>query len=50
MNDRESGRFAICGLISFCRAAISVSKLDTLLEIFENADDAAQAIAGSPAV
>ncbi len=40
----ESGRFAICGLNSFCRAAISATKLDTLFELFENVEAAVQAL------
>lgn len=40
---RESGRFALCGLNSFCLAAVSVSKLQTRFEIFETVDDAVQA-------
>ena len=40
---RESGRFALCGLSPFCRSAMSVSKLDQLLEIFDTVEDAVQA-------
>jgi hypothetical protein len=37
---RESGRVAMFGMNSFCRAALSVSKLDTVLEVFPTLDDA----------
>ena len=40
---RESGRFALCGLNTFCPAAVSVSKLQTRIELFETVDDAVQA-------
>ena len=36
---RESGRVAMCGLNSFCRAALSVSKLDSVLEVFPTVED-----------
>jgi anti-anti-sigma regulatory factor len=36
---REAGRVAMCGLNSFCLAALSVSKLDTVLEVFSTVDD-----------
>lgn len=35
-----SGRFALCGMSSFCRAALSVSKLDIVLTVFPTVDDA----------
>ncbi len=38
--NRPNGRFALCGLSSFCRAAISVSKLDKILEICDDVDAA----------
>ena len=41
----ESGRFALCGMSSFCRAALSVSRLDSVLEVFPTAEDAAAAFA-----
>jgi anti-anti-sigma factor len=40
---RESGRFALCGLNSFCQAAVSISKLQNRFEIFETVDDAVKA-------
>lgn len=40
---RESGRFALCGLNTFCLAAVSVSRLSNLFEIFETVDEAVQA-------
>ncbi len=39
-SEMESGRFALCGMSSFCRAALSVSKLDRMLEVFPTVDDA----------
>ncbi len=41
----ESGRFALCGMSSFCRAALGVSRLDSVLEVFPTAEDAAAAFA-----
>ena len=41
---KESGRFALCGMSTFCRAALSVSKLDTVLEVFPTVDDAVAAM------
>lgn len=40
---RETGRFALCGLNSFCLAAVSVSRLQTRFEIFDTVDEAVQA-------
>ena len=40
---RESGRFALCGLNTFCQTAISISKLENLIEIFDTAEDAVRA-------
>ena len=40
---RESGRFALCGLNTFCQTAISISKLEKLIEIFDTAEDAVRA-------
>ncbi|MDA1231866.1 MAG: STAS domain-containing protein [Planctomycetota bacterium] len=40
---RESGRFALCDLSSFCRIAIAATNLHELFEIFETADEAVQA-------
>lgn len=45
MTARDSGRFAVCGLSAFCRAAISATKLDELFEVFESADAAVLAFA-----
>lgn len=42
---RPSGRFALCELSSFSKAAVAVTKLDTLLEIFDTLDDALEAFA-----
>ena len=39
LSARDAGRVAMCGLNSFCRAALSVSRLDTLLEVFPTVDD-----------
>ena len=36
---REAGRVALCGLNSFCRAALSVSKLDNVLEMFPTVEE-----------
>ena len=43
ITSRESGRFALCGLNSFCQSAISISKLQDRFEIFETVDEAVQA-------
>ncbi len=40
---RESGRFALCGLNTFCQTAISILKLENVIEIFDTADDAVRA-------
>ena len=37
---RESGRVAMFGMNSFCRAALSVSKLDSVLEVYPTLDEA----------
>jgi anti-sigma B factor antagonist len=37
---RDSGRFALCGLSTFCRTAISATKLDELFEVFDSVDAA----------
>ena len=37
---REAGRVAMFGMNSFCRAALSVSKLDSVLEVFPTLEDA----------
>ncbi len=37
---RETGRVAMFGMNSFCRAALSVSKLDSVLEVFPTREDA----------
>jgi anti-anti-sigma factor len=37
---RDGGRFALCGPSTFCRAAIGVAKLDTVLEIFDSVEQA----------
>jgi len=39
LSAREAGRVAMCGLNSFCRAALSVSRLDTVLEVFPTVED-----------
>lgn len=39
LSSRESGRVALCGLNSFCRAAISVSKLDTVLDMYPTVEE-----------
>lgn len=39
LSAREAGRVAMCGLNSFCRAALTVSKLDTVLEVFSTVDE-----------
>ena len=41
---RESGRFALCGLNTFCQAAVSVAKLQDRFEIYETVDNAVQAL------
>lgn len=43
---RETGRVAMCGLNSFCRAALSVSKLDTVLEVFPTVEDGVASLQG----
>lgn len=40
---RDGGRLALVEMSSFCRAAMSVSKLDTVLEIFPTVADAIKA-------
>lgn len=44
LSAREGGRLAMCGLSSFCRAALSVSKLDTVLEVFLTLEDGVAAL------
>ena len=44
LSARESGRVAMCGLNSFCRAALSVSKLDSVLETFPTVEDGLNAL------
>lgn len=44
LSARESGRVAMCGLNSFCRAALSVSKLDSVLEVFPTVEDGLNAL------
>jgi anti-anti-sigma factor len=44
LTPRESGGFALCGLSSFCRAALSIAKLDTVLDVFPTVDDAVAAL------
>ena len=46
ISKQESGRFALCGMNSFCNAAFSVSKLDSMLEVFATVDDAVAALSG----
>jgi anti-anti-sigma factor len=43
---RESGQVAMCGLSSFCRAALSVSKLDSVLEVFPTLEEGIAALKG----
>ena len=40
---KSSGRLALVEMSSFCRAALSVSKLDTVLEIYPTIADAMKA-------
>lgn len=40
---RDSGRFALCDLSSFCRTAIWATNLNELFEIFGTVDEAVQA-------
>lgn len=44
---RRSGRFALCNVGSFCRSAIEVSQLHTLLEIYTDLDAALDAFSRS---
>lgn len=44
LSARESGRVAMCNLNSFCRAALSVSKLDSVLEVFPTVEDGLNAL------
>lgn len=44
---RDSGRFGLCELNSFCKAAITISGLDKSFELFETAEDAVQAFSKS---
>lgn len=41
---REAGQVAICSLSSFCQAALSVSKLDSVLDVFPTRDEAVAAL------
>ena len=43
VSSRASGRFGLCELSSFCKAAITVSKLDQVLELFDTVEDAVEA-------
>ena len=40
---RDSGRFALCDLSSFCRTAMLSTNLHELIEIFESVDEAVEA-------
>ncbi len=40
LQEREGGRFALSNMNSFCAAAFSVAKLDTVLSIYPTATDA----------
>ncbi len=45
---RASGRFGLCELSSFCKAAVTATKLDQVLEIFDTVEDAVEAFTKSP--
>ena len=40
LTTREGGRVAMFGMNSFCRAALNVSRLDNVLEVFPTQEDA----------
>lgn len=44
LSAREAGRFGMCGLNSFCRAALSVSKLDSVLDVFPAVEEGVAAL------
>lgn len=46
LQEREGGRFALSNMNSFCAAAFSVAKLDTVLSIYPTATDAIAAFKG----
>lgn len=43
LESRDNGRLALVEMSSFCRAALAVSKLDTVLEIYPTVEDALKA-------
>lgn len=45
---RQGGRFAMCGLNTFIRTALSLSKLETFIEVYDDVDSAAAAIGPVP--
>ena len=44
VSSKPQGRFALCELSSFCKAAVSVSKLEQILEIYDTVADAVEAL------
>ncbi len=49
LSGRKDGQFALCNVNSFCRAALSTTKLESVLQIFESRDDAVAALVTEPA-
>jgi anti-anti-sigma regulatory factor len=47
LDGRPGGRFAICGLNTFARAAVTVAALDKVLDVYENCDEAVGALGGN---
>lgn len=44
LRSRDGGRFAICCPNTFIRTALSLSKLETLIEVYDDVESAAAAI------
>lgn len=48
LRSRDGGRFALCGLNTFIKAALSLSKLETLIEIYDDVESASAALGTVP--
>ena len=44
LESKPGGRFAICGLNTFARAAVTVAKLDRVLDVYGSCDEAVAAL------